>query len=106
MRRLLATAAVLGALLAVVVGVVTAAPAAASASGAAEIEIVTDGSNPELSSSTGSHVETGVAATFIVLLIGASAAGPWLARTTAAELDRRLRPIPVRSDDRVIRPQH
>lgn len=108
MRRLLATAALLGALLAVIlgVGVVSAAPAAASVSGGEEIEIVTGGSNPELSASTGAQVESGVAATFIMLLIGASAAGPWLVRTTAAELDRRLRPLPVRSDERVTVRQH
>ena len=104
MRRLLATAALLGALLALVFGAVAAQPAAAVPP--TEIEIVTDSADPELSASNGSTLESAVVATFVILLIGASAVGPWLARTTAAELDRRLRPIPVHTDEHVIRRQY
>ena len=103
MRRLVATAALLGALLALVFGAVTAQPAAAAPT---EIEIVTESGNPELSASHGSQVESAVTATFVILLIAASALGPWLARRTAAELDQRLRPIHVRSDESLIRRQY
>ena len=103
MRRIVATAALLGVLLALVFGAVAAQPA--SAAPTTEIEIVTS-PDPELSSSTGSQVESAVVATFVILLIAASSVGPWLARTRAAELDRRLRPITVRTDDSLIRRQH
>lgn len=103
MRRLVATAALLGALLALVFGAVAAQPAAAAP---AEIEIVTDSADPELSASNGSRLESAVVSTFVILLIAASAVGPWLARSTAAQLDRRLRPIPVRTDDVLIRRQY
>lgn len=104
MRRLVATAALLGAFLALMVGAVNVQPAGASAP--AEIEIVTDAADPELSASNGSRVESAVVATFVVLLISASAVGPWLARTTAAEIDRRLRPIPIRGNEHLIRRQY
>ena len=104
MRRLVATAAFLGAILALIFGAVIAQPAAASAP--TEIEIVTDSADPELSASNGSQLESAVVATFVILLIAASAVGPWLARTTAAELDRRLRPIAVRSHEQLIRRQY
>lgn len=104
MRRLLATAALLGAILALIIGAFSAPPAGAAAP--AEIEIVTDAADPELSANHGSQMESAVVATFVVLLIAASAVGPWLARTTAGELDRRLRPIHVRTDDHLIRRQY
>ena len=104
MRRIVAPAALLGAILALVFGAVAAQPAAAAPP--TEIEIVTDSADPELSASNGSHLESAVVATFVILLIAASAVGPWLARTTAAELDRRLRPIPVRSEEALIRRQY
>lgn len=103
MRRLVATAVLLGALLALVFGAVAAQPATAAPS---EIEIVTDSADPELSASNGSPLESAVVSTFVILLIAASAVGPWLARSTAAQLDRRLRPIPVRTDDVLIRRQY
>lgn len=104
MRRLVATAALLGASLALIVGAVNIQPAGADPP--AEIEIVTDTADPELSASNGSQVESAVVTTFVMLLIAASAVGPWLARTTAAQLDRRLRPIPVRSDEHPIHRQY
>ena len=105
MRRLVATAVLLGAILALVFGaVIIAQPAAAAPP--TEIEIVTDSADPELSASNGSHLESAVVATFVILLIAASAVGPWLARTTAAEFDRRLRPIAVRTDEQLIRRQY
>lgn len=100
MRRFLGRVLLLGALLLGVLGGFTAQPASAAAE---EIDIVTTTADPELSANSDSRLESSVAVTFVVLLIAASAAGPWLARTTAHELDRRLRPLPVRTDERGLR---
>ena len=104
MRRLLATAVLLGAIIATAFGAFVAQPAAAAEP--TEIEIVTDSADPELSASHGSQTESAVVATFVILLIAASAVGPWLARTAAAEFDRRMQPLPVRSDESLIRRQY